>query len=160
MDKIIFLDIDGVLNCVTDNIPSEYLHDLQKIAQTGINDRCASVLNNIIKKTNAKIVISSSWRTYFSLDELKEIFKYKNIKATILGITPSRFSNYDRGQEIRWWLEDHYVKSYVIIDDTYYYGFKKPELNERFLYIEDGDGLRYRHIKPIINILNNPLGIN
>lgn len=52
-DKIIFLDIDGVLNG----------HEFNAEAQSGnIRNECVQHLNRIIRLTGAKIVLSSAWR--------------------------------------------------------------------------------------------------
>ena len=58
MKKIIFLDIDGVLNSET--------YDKNRTAGA-IDPECAKRLNRIIKETNADIVISSSWKLSPSL---------------------------------------------------------------------------------------------
>ena len=55
-EKIIFLDIDGVLNSVH-NWPENLLH------QSLTNN-----LKHIVDKTGAKIVLSSSWKNFFSDD--------------------------------------------------------------------------------------------
>jgi hypothetical protein len=53
MNKIIFLDIDGVLND----------HKYNKKAQSStLKKSCVKQLNRIIAKTGAKIVLSSAWR--------------------------------------------------------------------------------------------------
>jgi hypothetical protein len=49
MAKIIFLDIDGVLNAGCDDEPF-------------IFSECAQRLNRIIQETGAQVVLSSAWR--------------------------------------------------------------------------------------------------
>lgn len=118
--KIIFLDIDGVLNSWA---------TLYKITTEKLQ-----LLNNLIELTGAKIVISSSWRIgsedvndfldknfsnkYTSrLDNpnqklIDNIF-YKNTIGLTDTFGPSR------GDEIKRWLDNHSddVESYVIFDD-------------------------------------------
>lgn len=51
--KVIFLDIDGVLNH----------HEFNQESQScTINAECITQLNRILKETSAKIVLSSAWR--------------------------------------------------------------------------------------------------
>lgn len=52
MEKIIFLDIDGVIATPETIIRGAW----------GLTPECQKKLGKIIEKTNAKIVVSSSWR--------------------------------------------------------------------------------------------------
>jgi hypothetical protein len=119
--KIIFLDIDGVLNVVSQG------HDeFGSLFHSHFEDN----LKYIIEKTNAKIVISSSWRMS-GLEVIKEMWNKRNLPGEIIDITPDcsivvnnskeEFKFYDdisRGQEIQYWLDNHSkIDSYCIIDD-------------------------------------------
>jgi hypothetical protein len=118
--RIIFLDIDGVLN----SWASFYKITTEKL----------QLLNDLIEQTGAKIVISSSWRIgskdvtdfldknfsnnrSFRLDnpnqELIDNIFYKNT----IGLTDTFGPN--RGDEIKRWLDNHSddIESYVILDD-------------------------------------------
>ena len=55
VNKIIALDIDGVLNCDTTKArsPSGYI---------GVSDKLIKRLKKIVDDTGAKIVLSSDWR--------------------------------------------------------------------------------------------------
>ena len=53
--KIIFLDIDGVLNCQKSQSKCGGL--------IGIDDKKVKVLRKIVESTNAKIVLCSSWKS-------------------------------------------------------------------------------------------------
>ena len=135
--KIIFLDIDGVLN---HQIWFKKLHESNKKPNTKeqhidnmIDPNSVSLLNKIIADTNAKIVISSSWRKYNTVEELQKILNSKGFKGKIIGLTPVLYftgeKNYHysvpRGNEIKAWLEmnkgilgDKMSKTkYVIFDD-------------------------------------------
>ena len=71
--KIIFLDIDGVLNNYnTLGEGANWEPDLVKI------------LNRIIKETKAKIVLSSTWR---QIEHYRNIIK-NDIKINYIGKTP------------------------------------------------------------------------
>jgi len=131
MKKIIFLDIDGVINTkewhskMTKDTPKdEYGYAFDPIAVAN--------LAHIIDKTGADIVISSSWK-FYGVPKLREMWKKRNLPGTILDITPNTISdemllnaNLDefqlgvcRGNEIKEWLSRHedIISSYVIIDD-------------------------------------------
>ena len=108
MERIIFLDIDGVLNV----IPSSY----DKYGGV-FHKHFEHNLAKIIDITGAKIVISSTWRLS-GLDIMKEMWESRNIAGDIIDITPY-VDGMSRGEEIRMWLEENgrNVDSYCIIDD-------------------------------------------
>ena len=125
--NIIFLDIDGVLN--THN------HLVKQVEQDGINSYqaqfnfCPESLENlkkIVEETDAKIVISSTWRISYRCsydDPHRKFWKalMKNLASIgihkrVIGITPSCESRI-RGDEITEWLNNNQVDNFVIIDD-------------------------------------------
>lgn len=123
--KVIFLDIDGVLNhekhymwlMETDEpTPLQRVHPYSEF-----NPESCKILNRIIDETNAKIVLSSTWRLD-GIQYMNNIFKHVGIFHKLYGITPSLAHKYDttlcRGKEIDKWLSEHpEVTKYVIIDD-------------------------------------------
>ena len=61
--KIIFLDIDGVLNS------REYDRKRNWNEQTDIDETRLPLVKEIIDKTGAKIVLISTWRNHWDRDE-------------------------------------------------------------------------------------------
>ena len=118
--KVIFLDIDGVL--VTRN-SIKYQHlNYPNEPDTLFSQKAVKNLNKLIRLTNAKIVISSTWRLFHSLADLKKIFKKQGIKGDIISTTSVERATVEedipRGKKITDWLEQHpEVEQYVIIDD-------------------------------------------
>jgi len=116
--KVIFLDIDGVL------VNRESLRKNSGFKAVG-NQGCIRVLNKILGQTGAVIVISSSWRLFYSLDELRLILKTWGVSGEIIDKTPDLSAYYrdrwdvpERGDEIWSWLGRHReVTSFVVIDD-------------------------------------------
>lgn len=106
--------------------------DKQDYEISQFDPRCVELLNSLIEQTDAKIVVSSSWRLGRTVDELRELFSQVGIKGDIVDKTPYlRFSNNDyhksvpRGCEIKAWLENSKdilgskmsKVNYVILDD-------------------------------------------
>ena len=118
--KIIFLDIDGVL--VTRNsIKYQYLNFPDETS-IRFGKKAVKNLNKLIRLTKAKIVISSTWRLFHSLEKLQSIFEEQKIKGKIISTTSVEKATIEedipRGQKIADWLEQHLeVEQYVIIDD-------------------------------------------
>lgn len=116
MDKIIFLDFDGVL--------SVSLQERDKYGQL-FHQRFVDNLKYVIDKTNAKLVIISSWRTD-GIDVMQNMWKDRNLPGEIVGNTPycakletcrKYRENQERGLEIQEYIDENNIDSYVIIDD-------------------------------------------
>lgn len=122
---ILFLDIDGVL--ATDRqFFTKKLHPKYNIY--GYDQRCVKILNEIIDETGAQIVLSSDWKTHFTLAEMNEIFRDNSIKHTIIDFTPNlwgteyfKYQNLEdcRANEILRYVQEHDIKTYVAVDDLY-----------------------------------------
>jgi hypothetical protein len=111
--KVIFLDIDGVLNVIPQG------HDKWgAIFHTHLVDN----LKHIINITGAKIVITSTWRTGNGLPGMIEMWKERDLPGEVVGITPNFMVHFNttlcRGLEIDAYLKSHTdITNYVIIDD-------------------------------------------
>lgn len=123
--KVIFLDIDGVLN--SQNF-------LQNNKTEPIDRRNVSVLKNVIDKTGAVIVMSSAWRLWFD-DNMMPTKGYSQCLYDILsefGIklfakTPDfsteeirakkTFSHVKAKEILAWLSENQRIDKYAVIDD-------------------------------------------
>ena len=82
MRKVLFLDIDGVLN------PKWW--DRKKhvdIYGGAFDPKAVANLAQIIEKTGAEIVISSSWKE-LGLSELRNMWKERKLPGMIIDVTP------------------------------------------------------------------------
>ena len=147
-DKIIFLDFDGVLCPIDDEI--DYGKDR---FGTLFNKKCAKQLNAIITATDAKIVITSSWRQYLSLWQLRRMWHKRNLAGEIVGVTT--MNSVHRGDEIDYCLKKNkYCRQYVILDDMNFRQFNDHHRNK--LITCDGIvGLTAEDAIRVINILEN-----
>ena len=120
MNKILFLDFDGVLN-------TEHYQGLLQYQSSPWQDeygaffdpKAVKQLKRIIDATDADIVVESSWK-YLGLDAMKELWEVRNLPGTIIDITPSLLGK-NKGVEIASWLSKYAKQDirYVIIDDEY-----------------------------------------
>lgn len=159
--KIIFLDIDGVLN----NADYYKTKDLSTHhnEQSHFDTKNVSALNKIISETNAKVVLSSAWRLIKSVDETNQLFKEIGIKAEVISATESlhykdTFKLAPRGLEILKWIKDNHrtlkngLENYVIIDDE----DDILDIQEgHFLQVDDKVGLTESNADEVIDFLNN-----
>ena len=139
MNKIIFLDFDGVVNNFAE--PDSF----RKLSVKNVK-----VLNRLIKLTNASIVITSVWRINYSMEVLKQVlinaaFKYPE---SVIDVTPLGYGY--RGKEIKEWLDQHpEVSEFVILDDD---SDMEPYM-DKLVRINSSKGLTYNKIASICQIL-------
>lgn len=118
---VIFLDVDGVLNChkTQDRIPNNGCIGLDE-------DKC-QLLRDIVNRTNAKIVLSSTWRLAEATWHYLWCRLGADMKERCIGRTPSGtrdeltglYKSLSRGGEIQAWLNDHpEVTNFIILDDA------------------------------------------
>jgi len=127
--KVIFLDIDGVLNgdlfVPTDDKPGVLIDGMR-----------LDLVKHIVDETGAKIVLSSSWKGHWGKTdaecdetgrEINAIFAEKGL--SIYDKTP--VYTRDRKREIIEWLNAHpNVTNFVVIDDS---PFEEDVLKEHFV---------------------------
>ena len=105
----------------------------------------------IISQTDAKIVITSSWKNYLSLWNIVRMWRYRKISGQVIGVTPS-VSIY-RGDEIDKWLCQHRgITNYVIIDDMDYKQFR-GEQNSHLVTTNHFSGLNKSSAQEAVRIL-------
>ena len=171
MKKVIFLDVDGVLNS------SRTLHE-----DISLEDDLISNLKELVDKTGAKIILSSSWR--LSTEAVATLMdKLDKFGLVISGMTcdgvdldwlekyefdvtkkylDTKFDydenrqikiTHDRGAEIFKWLHDHDDCAYVILDDEI--EDIKPYFSESVIVKTSyKTGLTKEDVKKAIQILN------
>lgn len=165
---LIFLDLDGVLNSAASVKNSVLTPPSEALDRT-----CITVLNEIVRRTKAQVVISSSWRLLHPLAEIRRALQANGydgdgdgnwdewgdgaiIGATPdLGILPGRCP--PRGYEIWAWLESHISEvaprypGLVILDDC---DAGDMALMEQYhIQTDPLIGLTPAHIKPACKLL-------
>lgn len=161
-EKVIFLDIDGVLNLV------EYPRTSDEI----IVDKFVRNLALIIEETDAEVVLTSSWRYGFasyarngfdgSDKDMDTLYYYLDkYKIRIAGSTPLYFNGaYGRPFEIRSWLCPRpSVKQFVILDDETFWSWNWLEPHPVCTEGAEkgtGRGLSEEDAYKAIKLLDNP----
>ena len=161
---IIFLDFDGVLNtekyyC---ELKSKGLPSDDKYGQL-FDPEAVANLRKIIDATDARIVVSSSWR-YMGLNVLQRMWYDRDLPGRIVDITPlhlldDKLRDTDltqvdmlslcRGNEIKWYFDEvldanSNSRRFVIFDDL---KDVLPELQDHFVRID-----------PIVGITEGDVG--
>lgn len=154
--KIIFLDIDGVLNS------RAYDRKRNWNEQTDIDETRLPLVKSIVDRTGAKIVLSSTWREHWSIHpelcDVDGVYINKTFAKYGLEIydkTPDLGIRAERRDEIAEWLgrSRQKIDSFVIIDD-YRYGW--ADLSDNFVKTNPnfGLGLEREHAEKAVEILN------
>lgn len=174
--KVLFLDIDGVLNsqnwfgfmkyCEDNGTVEKILNyvdtndDDVKYKLHMLDDRAIANLNRIIEATGCKVVLSSSWRSSRESDNIftQYVLKLKGYKYDFYGVTPRLWHKEfgtQRGEEIQMWmdkeLEKNEIESYVILDDD---RDMLPEQMDNFILVNNQYGLSDIDVFKAIEILN------
>lgn len=120
--RVIFLDIDGVLNSIKLQVAYRALNPgkpISMLCSDLMDQYCLGLVAQLCRETEARIVISSSWRVLHSLKEIIGIMKqngWSDVEDYVIGVTPQLREN--RGHEIQAWLDScETVGDYVILDD-------------------------------------------
>ena len=86
--KVIFLDFDGVMDT------AYYGHVLGKEGRSGNDEfgaifdpNCIGYLKEIIDKTGAEIVVTSSWKSLMSLGEMLDMWEKRGLPGELIDMT-------------------------------------------------------------------------
>ncbi len=113
--KVLFLDVDGVLN--NDDWCWElfYKYKVQVYRNNILYEPSVLQLKRIVNETGCEIVVSSAWRKVpTAYEDLKNTLKRYGI--SVIGETP--YVGGTRGDDIEaWFKENGNVEAYTILDD-------------------------------------------
>jgi len=159
--KVIFLDIDGVVNHVDTRVKT---HN----GWCFVDNELVARIKKIVDATGAEIVLSSTWRLGWiqgendgSSLELQQDFNELRAKFREFGMefydrTPL-MNGFDRGNEIGAWLKEHTdIESYIILDDFDDMG----EYGIHLLLTSAATGITESDVNIAIDFLNGKVDIN
>lgn len=151
--KIVFLDIDGVLNCQTSNSRCG--------AYIGIDNDKVKRLRKIVEATNARIVLVSSWRSGWERvykndqNELANYLDRKLKRERLYILDKTNDSVWNRGEGIIKWVGTHNVDSFIILDDEKF-DYADCGIISRLVktsFYDDNGGLQDEHVELAIDLL-------
>jgi hypothetical protein len=139
---VIFLDIDGVLA------------PIRRWDRYGdLDPACIQVLNEIVARGEADVVVSSTWRYRKTVAELQEMLHVRGFTGWVVDKTPPGDAGAGRGDEIAAWLAKHAVDGYVIIDDHVDMG----ELRAHLVQTHPANGLQPADAARAVAVLARPI---
>lgn len=128
--RVIFIDIDGPLAWGTWMDGGAEIEtfgnskETVKIPYTWVKEDC-NALAEIVERTNAYLVVSSDWRMFYTLKDLRVIFQHHDIHGSVIDVTsqynPMRKMSsppeWDRACQIRSWIKAFKPEHWISIDD-------------------------------------------
>ena len=162
--RIVFLDINGVLN--------DFEWRRKQVGGARINPATVVHLNQIVSRARAEVVISSSWRNVYGVDEVESMLVDAGYAFELIGRTPIRNEHDDavferiagrrpkagehwpRGYEIQQWIDgESNIGGIVILDDR----TDMAPLDAHHIQIDRRSGLSEAHVVEALERLERPL---
>lgn len=119
--KVIFLDVDGVLNNST-------IWESVVNPDDQISKEMVALVNQICDRTGAKVVFSSMWRITMPHPELHNHLK-NNFGATFEVLGDTVINDKSRIFQISDWMDDNFTScndDFIVIDDDNVYDKQPP----------------------------------
>ena len=148
--KVIFLDIDGVLNTPSsESCCGEYI---------GIDDDKVERLKQIVEKTKAEIVLISTWKKYwrkekkfkplqdYSANYLDEKLAKQGLKAIDKTKDKANGRYLSRGESILEYVYRNNVEKYIILDDCQF-DYDGCDLTDNYIKTNQIEGLSEQQVK-------------
>lgn len=134
--KILFLDIDGVLNSRRSLVAFDsYPHSFGAADMEFFDKVAIALVRRLCEVTNCSVVLSSDWRYD---GECGAHEAANGLDLPIIDVTPMLLQS-SRGQEIAAWLSEHPdVTTYAIVDDM---ATMLPSQQARFVQTDELCGL-------------------
>lgn len=149
MSRILFLDIDGVLNSVKTSVAfGRWPHDITPKELSLFDTAAIALLQRLCDSAGIQIVLSSAWRLSHDFKAVGEAFGLPIIDRTPALPGP-------RGEEIAAWLAAHpEVTDYAIVDDD---PDMLPGQLHRFVHTDGYEGLTWGAFKRLCGLFGeNP----
>ena len=148
--KVIFLDVDGVLNTPSsESRCGEYI---------GIDDEKVEKLKKIVEKTKTEIVLISTWKKYWRKEEkLKPLQDYsanyldeklakQGLKAIDKTKDKANGLYLSRGESILEYVYRNNVENYIILDDCQF-DYDGCDLTDNYIKTNQIEGLSEQQVK-------------
>lgn len=147
--KVIFLDVDGVLNAF-----GVFSRDPLELGKEQVR-----LLRKAVLDSDARICVSSTWRKHDN--HLMRLFEQlgMDMKRRWIGETPvlesqrasGMWTSPARGEEIKAWLDEHKeVSCFAIVDDNSDMG----ELSDRLVLTNGLTGMQQQDADKFVALLN------
>lgn len=157
--KVLFLDVDGVLNSHKFLYRGDGRCDKEWINM--LDPAACARLERVLSETGAVVVLSSSWRAHFTAKQFEELIRPLVPSARVVDRTRNGYGETDarvvvtsseRGFQIQEWLNDcpREVTAFAIVDDS----SDMVHLSEKLVQTTWADGLLDEHVTRLVEMLS------
>lgn len=152
---LFFLDIDGVMVPAKGWKSPEFLND----GFPAFSNKATVTLQNLLSEDDT-IMLTTSHKSKFSLEEWKNIFKNRGINIEKIKSLPENSNNLSRKDEIVNWFNNNTVhENFVIIDDDKSLNELPDFLKVNFVQTSPYIGLTGEHSETIKSISHKGLEV-
>lgn len=150
--KIIFLDVDGVLNS---NDTEDTFKGFIGLDYSGIK-----LLREIVDATGCEIVLVSTWKLSWDKngsrpDSLGAYLDERLAQEGLVILDKTGGNMNQRGHGILDWLSEHPTESWIVLDDEIFEDYEECGILSRLVKTDFYDGgLKEKHVEMAINLLN------
>jgi hypothetical protein len=163
--KIIFLDFDGVINSDEYMESDSFKEETKDYPESQVwliemhfhlDPKAIALINQLIKRTGAKVVASTTWRLHYSLEEMNKFLARRGAQFSIIDVTPRLDAGLSipiyRGDEINAFLYHTplSVDRFVILDDR----DDMTDIKDRLVRVNPRIGLTQEDVEKAVKILN------
>lgn len=144
--KVLFLDIDGVLNSIRTEVASNgYPHSFSAFDMERFDRVAIALVRRLCRETDCSVVLSSDWRYNYSAHQAANALDLPIMDVTPMDVTGTR------AMEIAAWLAAHpEVATYAIVDDI-------PDIEdlhgERWVLTDPAAGLSLANYSALLRLL-------
>lgn len=154
--KVLFLDFDGVM--VTDRYQAQLTASdspLRDSFGAKFDPVCVQFLRQIIDRTGADIVVTSSWKIKLESEGIRQMWRDRDLPGRVIGVTPD-IDPINRGNEIEAWLDmcGEYCR-YAIIDDSPFADFFNKEQLQFLFRVDERTGIDEETMLQVVRHLNS-----
>ena len=147
---LLFLDIDGVMVPAKGWKNPEFLKD----GFAAFSNKATTILKGLITE-NLTVVLTTSHKSNFSIDEWKNIFKNRGITIEKMKSLSENINHLSRKDEIiNWFNINNAGEDFIIIDDDKSLNDLPDFLKKNLIQTSSHIGLTEEHLEAINSILH------
>lgn len=148
--RVVFFDIDGVLNSSNARVTRLPTKDGESVAVPTFDRTCVQRFNRLIHESRAQVVVSATWGQDFATRVLAQHLYQQGCVCEVIGRTPVAANWRPRGSDIADWLEwSSGLDAVCILDDH----DDMLTLDRYLVQTEYGVGLQERHVQQALALL-------
>jgi HAD domain in Swiss Army Knife RNA repair proteins len=149
---LILLDIDGVMVPANSWKKPEFLND----GFPAFSNKATQALQRIISETGADILLTTSHKSTYSIEEWKDIFVKREIQFNKINCLSENMNHLSRREEIfNWFNENNIYEQFIIIDDDKSLNALPKFLKKRLIQTSASVGLTDELANEAILIIEN-----